>query len=170
MRWNWQSPDWPNFHWDRTRLSSAEERILLGSGVVLGAVKHLGEDQRNLFLVEAMSAEAVTTSEIEGEILNRASVQSSIQRQLGLAADKRRATPGEQGIAETMVDLYRSFSEPVTHEMLFRWRRLVTVGRETWPMWDDTAPAGSRCRWSPEPSAPREFILERRPRGGFRRR
>jgi hypothetical protein len=57
--------------------------------------------------------EAVTTSEIEGEILDRASVQSSIQRQLGLAADGRRVAPKEQGTAEMMVDLYRTFSAPL---------------------------------------------------------
>ena len=109
MTWNWQNPDWPNFKWDRSRMSAAEEQFLLGAGVVIGTVKHLGEDEHNQLFVEVMSGEALTTSEIEGEILNRASVQSSIQRQLGLAADKRRVTPAEQGIAEMMVDLYRSF-------------------------------------------------------------
>src|SRR6516225_7432929 len=99
MPWNWQNPDWPNFTWDRGRMASAEEQFLLGSGVVIGSVKHLGEQEHKQLLVELMSAEAVTTSKIEGEVLNRDSVQSSIQRQLGLAADKRRASPVEQGIA-----------------------------------------------------------------------
>lgn len=56
-----------------------------------------------------MSTEALTTSEIEGEILDRASVQSSIQRPLGLAADNRRAAPGERGVSEVMVNLYTNF-------------------------------------------------------------
>jgi len=110
-------------------MSVAEEQFLVGTGVVIGTAKHLGEDERNQLIVEAMSGEALTTSEIEGEILNRASVQSSIQRQLGLIADKRRATPAEQGIAEMMVDLYRSFSGPVTNELLFAWHRMVASGR-----------------------------------------
>jgi Fic family protein len=77
-----------------------------------------------------MSGEAVTTSAIEGEVLNRASVQSSILRQLGLASpDKRRVMPAEQGIAEMMVDLYRSYSQPLSDEMLFGWHRMVTSGR-----------------------------------------
>src|ERR1039458_2357119 len=130
MAWNWQNPDWPNFKWDRSRMSTAEEQFLLGAGVVIGTVKHLGEDEHNQLLVEVMSGEALTTSEIEGEILNRASVQSSVQIQLGLLADKRRATPAEQGIAEMMVDLYRSFLQPVSNEMLFTWHRLVTSGRK----------------------------------------
>jgi Fic family protein len=129
MRWNWQNPDWPNFRWDAARIAAAEEKFLLGAGVVLGATKHLGEDEHNQLIVEAMSGEALTTSEIEGEILNRASVQSSIQRQLGLIADQRRISPAEQGIAEMMVDLYRSTAEQVSGEMLFRWHRMVTAGR-----------------------------------------
>ena len=61
----------------------------------MGSVKHLGPEDKDELRVEAMSAEALTTSEIEGEILDRASVQSSIRRQLGLAADKRKTKPGE---------------------------------------------------------------------------
>jgi Fic family protein len=129
MRWNWQNPDWPNFKWDRSRMAAVEEQFLLGAGVVIGTTKHLGEDEHNQLLVEAMSGEALTTSEIEGEILSRASVQSSVQRQLGLVADKRRATPAEQGIAEMMVDLFRSSAEPLSNEILFRWHRMLTSGR-----------------------------------------
>src|ERR1035438_2808734 len=144
MNWNWQTPDWPNFKWDRSQMSAAEEQFLVGAGVVIGTAKHLGEDERNQLLVEVMSGEALTTSEIEGEILNRASVQSSIQRQLGLAADKRRATPAEQGIAEMMVDVYRSIAEPLSQDTLFAWHRMVTSGRK------DLADVG-RYRTSQEP-------------------
>ena len=76
----------------------------------------------------AISTEAVTTSEIEGEILDRASVQSSLRKQLGLATDKRRVRPAERGMAEMMADLYRSFAEPLTEEMLFCWHRMVMSG------------------------------------------
>ena len=130
MNWNWQTPDWPNFMWDRSRMAAAEEQFLLGAGVVIGTARYLEEDERNQLLVEAMSGEALTTSEIEGEILNRASVQSSIQRQLGLAADKRRASPAEQGIAEMMVDLFRSSAEPLSNETLYRWHQMVASGRK----------------------------------------
>jgi Fic family protein len=110
-------------------MAAAEEQFLVGAGVVIGAVKHLGADEHSQLLVDWMSGEALTTSEIEGEILNRASVQSSIQRQLGMAGDKRRSSPAEQGIAEMMVDLYRTSSDPVSDDQLFRWHGMVTAGR-----------------------------------------
>src|ERR1700734_3868729 len=100
MVWNWQQPDWPVFTWHRSRLEAAEQRFLIGGGVLVGTVKHLGNEERNQLTVESMSTEALTTSEIEGEILDRASVQSSVRKQLGLSTDARRVRPAEQGISE----------------------------------------------------------------------
>jgi len=129
MAWNWQQPDWHTFTWDRSRLAAAEQQFLVGGGVLVGTAKHLGTEERDQLMIEAMSSEALTTSEIEGEILDRASVQSSVRRQLGLSTDARRVRPAEQGIAEMMVDLYRSFADPLSTEMLFRWHRMVMSGR-----------------------------------------
>ena len=96
----------------------------------VGAIKHLGEEDRNQLTVEAMSSEALTTSEIEGEILDRGSVQSSIQRQLGLAADNRRAAPAERGVSEMMVSLYKTFAALLSDEMLFEWHRMLMSGQQ----------------------------------------
>ena len=99
MFWNWQLADWPNFSWNGKRLVRAEEHFLIAAGTLRGTVKFLGPEDRGQVTVEAMSTEALTTSEIEGEILDRASVQSSIRRQLGLAEDDRRGAPAEEGVA-----------------------------------------------------------------------
>jgi Fic family protein len=130
MKWNWQKANWPHFAWDPSRLARAEDRFLMSAGVLIGTAKHLGDESRNQLIVDAMSREAITTSAIEGEILNRDSVQSSIQRQLGLFSDKRRATPAEAGISELMVDLYRSVPKPLSQKMLFGWHRMVMAGRK----------------------------------------
>lgn len=129
MVWNWQLSDWPRFAWDASRLAKAEERFLLRGGMLLGTVTHLGADDRDLLLVEAMCDEAVTTSQIEGEILNRDSVQSSIRRQLGLQSDRRKILPAEQGIGEVMVDLYRRFDKPLREDDLLNWHRMICQGR-----------------------------------------
>jgi Fic family protein len=125
MGWNWQQPDWPNFSWDKTRLRKAEEHFLVGAGVLAGTLKHFPQPDQDQLTVDAISTEAVSTSEIEGEMLDRASVQSSIRRQLGLAADKRPIAPAEEGIAEMMVDLHRSFAEQLSEAMLFAWHRML---------------------------------------------
>src|SRR5437762_8868674 len=129
MTWNWQQPEWPSFRWERARLEAEEKQFLVGGGMLVGTVRHLGNQERDQLTIEAMCTESVTTSEIEGETLDRVSVQSSIRKQLGLAADEGRVRPAERGIAEIMVDLYRSFAEPLSEEMLFRWHRMVMSGR-----------------------------------------
>jgi Fic family protein len=129
MTWNWQQPDWPRFTWTEGRLSAAEKCFRSGDGVFLGTIRHMAGEERSLLLAEAMSTESVTTSAIEGEVLDRASVQSSIQRQLGLKADSKRVRPSEEGVAEVMVDLYRTSTKPLSEEMLFAWHRRLMKGR-----------------------------------------
>jgi Fic family protein len=129
MTWNWQRPEWPDFTWNPDLLQRAEEQFLLGGGMFAGTFAHLGAEDKDQLVIEALSTEALTTSEIEGEMLDRGSVQSSIRKQLGLADDRRRVKPAEQGIAEMTVDLYRSFAAPLSDETLFAWHRMVTNGR-----------------------------------------
>jgi Fic family protein len=130
MTWNWQWPEWPKFAWNQSRLAIAEQQFLVGGGVFVGAVKHMGEEDRNVLTVEAMSTEALTTSEIEGEFLDRASVQSSIRRQLGMATDNRKIAPAERGVSDMMVDLCKTFAAPLSEEMLFDWHRMLLSGRQ----------------------------------------
>jgi Fic family protein len=129
MKWNWQQRDWPDFAWDEKLLVKAEVLYLVEAGVHAGTAKHLDAEDREQLMIEAMSTEVLTTSAIEGEILDRASVQSSIRRQLGLTADRRKIGPAEQGASEMMVDLHRTFAKPLSHETLFRWHQLLTTGR-----------------------------------------
>lgn len=129
MRWNWQLPDWPDFQYDASRLRVAEEQFLKGAGVVVGSLHHLDGDARQGFTIELISQEMVDSSAIEGEVLDRASVQSSLARQLGFASDKRRASAAEAGAAELMADLYRTYAAPLTDEQLFGWHRMLMNGR-----------------------------------------
>jgi Fic family protein len=130
MKWNWQQDDWPKFSYDKSKLEALETQFLKSEGILLGAFKHLNEDDKNTLKIDIICNEAIKTSEIEGEYLNRDSVQSSIRRQFGLQADNRKSSPSEQGIAEMMVDLYQTFNAPLTHEKLFAWHKMVTSGRD----------------------------------------
>lgn len=127
--WNWQQDDWPNFRFDRSAMVQPEATFLLGAGQLLGALLHLPDAEKSDLTVELISNEALKTSEIEGEYLNRDSVQSSIRRNFGLATDARRIPPAEQGIADMTMDLYRGFAEPLSHQAMFRWHGMLTAGR-----------------------------------------
>jgi Fic family protein len=129
MMWNWQQSDWPNFRWNDTTLAPFEARFLQNAGEQIGSIKHVGDEDRTAILIDMMTGEALKTSEIEGDLLNRDSVQSSLRRQFGLETDRRRIPPAEAGIAEMMIDLYHNFAEPLSHDTLHRWHRMITNGR-----------------------------------------
>lgn len=129
MLWNWQLSDWPQFAFDAASLRDAEARFLKGAGVVVGSMHHLDGKARQGIVIELISQEMVDSSAIEGEILDRVSVQASIARQLGFAADKRRSNPAEAGAAELMADLYRRYAEPLKDQLLFDWHKMLMNGR-----------------------------------------
>lgn len=129
MRWNWQQPDWPNFRWNGEALAALENRFLQQTGIMIGVVKHLGHDDRTNIALDLMTDEAIKTSQIEGELLNRDSVQSSLRREFGLDTEQRRILPGERGIAEMMMALYRSYADPLTEDVLSAWHSMVLSGR-----------------------------------------
>jgi Fic family protein len=129
MRWNWQLPDWPRFTYETEALRSAEERFLRGSGVIVGALLHVDDDEKQALTIDLIAQETIDSSAIEGEILDRASVQSSLARHLGFKADHRRANAAEAGAAELMADVWRTYFMELNDQALFRWHAMLMAGR-----------------------------------------
>jgi Fic family protein len=127
--WNWLLKNWPHFSYDKNVLEKLELQFSQNTGTVFGAIKHIEGVSKDDLLVEILSTEAIKTSEIEGEILNRDSVQSSIKKNLGLSVENRKIPPAEFGISEMMVDLYLNFDTPLSHNQLFEWHKMLTNGR-----------------------------------------
>jgi Fic family protein len=129
-KWNWQQDDWPNFSYDKEKIAPLEQEYIQEAGISFGIMKSLPEAEQNQLAVELISDEALNTSEIEGEIFNRDSLQSSIMREFGLAEIVReaRTTPGERGIAKMMKELYAEYQYSLSHEMLFSWHDNLMLG------------------------------------------
>src|SRR5437660_3236320 len=128
MTWNWQQPDWPNFTYDSTALEPLERQFLRQSGEFIGAYKQVGADDSETLEIELLSEEAVKTSEIEGEFLDRDSVQSSLRHQFGLGVERPGVRPAERGISRMMVDLYRTFAAPLADKTMFDWHSMLFGG------------------------------------------
>ncbi len=119
----WQLPDWPRFRWDSDRLLEPLATARLKQGKLLGSMARLGFDMRLQAELQAETEEVLKNSEIEGDILNRESVRSSIARRLhmpeaALAAVDRRT----EAIVEMMLDATRNYAAPLTMERLFGWQ------------------------------------------------
>lgn len=101
------------------------------AGGLIATCKHLPHKDQTQLIVEILRDEALKTSEIEGEYLNRESLQSSIRKELGLQTDPTHRIPAsEKGVAEMMVYVYNHSLEPLDEECLFRWHRQLLKGRD----------------------------------------
>jgi Fic family protein len=129
MTWNWQQAGWPHFTYDPAAMEPLEREFLLNSGEFFGVFKHVGPDDQDTLKIELIGDEALKTSEIEGELLDRDSLQASLRQQFGLGSEGRGVPAAERGIAEMMVNLYRGFADPLSHATLFAWHRMVMAGQ-----------------------------------------
>jgi Fic family protein len=128
MRYNWQQQDWPLFRYD---LSGAEDDLLAfaeRTGRARGLLSGLNEEDQLETSVEMMVAEAIKTSAIEGELLSRRDVMSSIRRNLGLDGGARAGDRRAEGAAALMVDARKSFAKSLSEEKLFEWHRMIMSG------------------------------------------
>lgn len=123
MTWNWQKKDWPQFKYKQAELESFEDEFLYKAGTFLGTLKHIHEEDLNQYRVDLLSQEAYKTSEIEGEILDRQSLQSSIAKNFGLKQETNKNT--DDGIAIMMMELYKNFSKNLDHKTLYKWNSLI---------------------------------------------
>lgn len=128
-KWNWQLKDWPNFSYNSSELEGFERDFFRHAGICLGVTKHLSSDEQKELIIELTGNEALCTSEIEGEILDRDSLQSSLRKLFGLRLDSPLGTsPAESGIAEMMNDVYINFERPLSKEELCGWHDMLMNG------------------------------------------
>ena len=84
MAWNWELPDWPRFKFDLESIVPMERKFLLGIGSESAFLKMIDSEEQHRFIVEILSLEGQKSAKIEGEILDRESLQSSINKHFGL--------------------------------------------------------------------------------------
>jgi len=84
MKYNWQLPDWPKFRYELAELEGSLLDFVDRAGLVSGTAQALPESEQNNAIADLMTVEALKTSEIEGEVLSRPDVVSSIRNGLGL--------------------------------------------------------------------------------------
>lgn len=129
MKWVWELKKWPEYEFQNELYQKDEQTFLTQSGLLKGAVSHLEENDTEDTSIQIILEEALATSKIEGELLNRDSVQSSIRKQLGLQGANLRTSPLEYATAELMSHIYQKFNEPLSNETLYLWHSMLMNGR-----------------------------------------
>jgi Fic family protein len=125
-KYNWQLKDWRQF---KFTLDGVEDELLVFTekvGRVSGILEGLPEETKQDVIVEIILAEAIKTSEIEGEYPSRKDVLSSIRKNLGLVYNTENIKDkSAAGLGELMIDVRKTFKEPLTEEKLFAWHKML---------------------------------------------
>lgn len=120
--WIHEHQNWSNFTWDVGALASKLADLRHQQGRLLGRMEGLGFQLRQEASLSALTNDVVKSSAIEGELLNKNEVRSSIARRLGM--DIGGLIPSGrhvEGIVEIMLDATQNFATPLTKERLFGW-------------------------------------------------
>ncbi|MBQ9545715.1 MAG: Fic family protein [Bacteroidales bacterium] len=124
--YSWENKEWPHFVWDWQSISEILLKVRHQQGRLLGMAETLGFDVKSPMMIDAMTADIITSSEIEGIALNADEVRSSVAWQLGienvgLPASNRYI----EGVVDVMFDAVHHYSEPLTKERLCGWHRAL---------------------------------------------
>jgi len=118
----YEQANWPHFSFDRSALAEPLAAVRHRQGKLLGSMEALGFEPRQEAGLQALTADVLKSSEIEGEYLNPEQVRSSLARRLGIDIGALKPVDRNvEGIVEVTLDATRQFAEPLTAERLFGW-------------------------------------------------
>ena len=123
--------DWPNLRWSDERLAQPLAAVRHREGRLIGHMEALGFPLRAEAVLHALTEDVLKSSEIEGEVLDREQVRSSIARRLGMdTGGLVEADRNVEGVVEMMLDATQNYVQPLTAERLFGWHAaLFPTGR-----------------------------------------
>ena len=129
--WIHELPNWTQFTWDIETLSSHLADIRYRQGRLFGRMENLGFDLQQEAQLKMLTDEVLSSSSIEGEVLNPIEVRSSIARRLHLDIAGMVPTARHvDGVVDMMLDATQHYTEPVTAERLYGWHAaLFPTGR-----------------------------------------
>lgn len=128
-RYNWELNDWPNFSFSLQEIEDDLFAFAEKIGKVSGIFNALPQSTQTEALIDIIVAEAIKTSEIEGEYLSRKDVLSSIRKNLGLLTSPEYIPDKKAlGIGKLMIDVRDSYRQDLNKKKLFDWHTMLMQG------------------------------------------
>ena len=120
-RWIWEDDKFPNFTYTDINLNTLNHKF----GQLDMVEKFMSLDDTNTLQLDRLINEALSTSAIEGEILQRSSVRSSINKILKLGLeDDYSYTIESDALIEVLVDA-KTNREPLDEKRLLQWHKAL---------------------------------------------
>lgn len=122
---------WPNFTWDAVKVASQLGEVRHSQGKLSGRMEALGFPLQEEAVLRTLTEDVLKSSEIEGEILDRDQVRSSIARRLGMDIGALAPVDRDvEGVVEMMLDATQNYDKPLSEDRLFGWHAaLFPTGR-----------------------------------------
>jgi Fic family protein len=127
----YQQKRWPNFIWNINELSDLLVEVRNKQGRLIGKMEALGFNLQNEAFLETLTIDILKSTEIEGIILNKEEVRSSIARRLGIDIGGLPTSNRDiEGVVDMMFDATTNFNKSLTTEKLCNWHyALFPTGR-----------------------------------------
>lgn len=122
---------WPNFSWRLADLVVLLSEARNLQGRLMGRMESLGFGLRSEALLDTLTLDVTKSSEIEGELLDKEQVRSSIAKRLGIEITGN-VKPGRDvdGVVEMMLDATQNCFNPLSAHRLYDWHAaLFPTGR-----------------------------------------
>jgi Fic family protein len=118
----WQNADWPVWRYDLAALVGPLTQVSQAQGRLMGRLADIGMGLREQASLAVLTQDVLKTSEIEGDLLDLASVRSSIARRLGV--DIGALAPVDrhvEGVVAMVLDAITHRHAPLSTERLLGW-------------------------------------------------
>ena len=124
--WIWTNKNYPNFTYNPTKLEKILFDIKYHQGLLSGIYASINSKNLSQINLDLLTLEAIDTSAIEGNILTRDSVRSSIVKKLGIESQKRdSSTIHTDGLIDILLDAGTNYTKKFSLERLFGWHNAL---------------------------------------------
>ena len=131
MDYIWQQENFPDFSFQKEKLIPVIEQFTLNLGELNGLFQNFEKETKLDIFTEVMLAEAIKTSEIEGEFFSREDVMSSLKANLGIKSYHRKTRSKKaNSIAKLMIAVQKSYKIKLTSELLLGWHKILMENEE----------------------------------------
>jgi len=122
----YQKPGWPRFFWNTEKLLTLLTEVRNMQGRIVGQMSALGFSLKDHANLEILTQDILNSTEIEGEVLDKNQVRSSIARRLGLNVSGLVASDRNvDAVVEMMIDATRNFDQPLTRGRIIGWHNTL---------------------------------------------
>jgi Fic family protein len=131
--WIWQQKNWPNFEFNAEIVLPVLSNVISHVSPLMLLANELDQDKKLALESKSLLDEALSSAKIEGEILDRDSVRSSIANRLGIGKVGQMSR-NSAAFIDVLLESIRSSSNTLTKEDLFKWHSMMFLDK---PILDD---------------------------------